>query len=115
MFKSIQWLKTIHAYLNETFEAFAVFLLEGNFDVSQVALGPRNDRPDESFVVGACACHAVVQPLGKVDRAVGHALDNCQQASLDRAGKLVTDDLFEGHSMRPVVGLENFTQVWQTA
>jgi len=66
-------------YLDETLEASTVFLLEFNFDVSQVTFGPGDDQPDEMFVLDddTCACralfHAFVQLLGEVSRAVRNA------------------------------------------
>jgi hypothetical protein len=63
----------IYLHLDDTVEAFAVFLLEGNFDVSQVTFGPGDDNPDEIFVFDAFIFSAVVQPLSEIGWAVSYA------------------------------------------
>jgi len=105
----------LSAHLNEALEGLVVFVLEGDLDVSQVALCPRDDDPDEGSVVGSGAGHAVVEPLGEEDGAVSHALYDGQEAGFSRAGELALDDLLEGHSVGVGVLLENFPQVRQTA
>jgi hypothetical protein len=104
----------ICTYLDEAFKALSILLLEGDFDVCQIALSPRDDYPDKCPVISAGASHTVVQSLSKVDRAVGHALDNGQHSGFDGTGELVLDDFLEGHAMSVLVGLEHLAQVCQT-
>jgi len=107
--------RVLSAHLNEALEGLFILVFEGGLDVSQVALGPRDDDPDEGLVVGSGAVHAVVESFGVEGGAVRHALYDGQEAGFSRAGELALDDALEGHAVDVDVLLENLPQVRQTA